>query len=759
MDQAFGSSNDLRLQVGRSVIKNYVRFDFRVFDNFANTYVDSVKTTARLHGSRVYSEDIASFAPALLGIHESVAISGDAAGYVRDFKVDNLDVAYGRGTRIRAKHAHADNLVNYRESYLDLRLLPSVVLTSDLSHFLPKTANTLVQRLGRVKLKGDFTGFYSDFVANADFDTSIGRVVTDINLKTKTDFSHAVYSGTVRSTDFQLGKFLGDESLVRGVTLSGKVAGTGFVPPEARGHATLTVPHIWLQGHDYQNLAFDGDFKEESFGGHLTANDPALKLDVKGRFDLHRAHQDVQLKGRIARADLRSLGLLAQPLVVSTTADLHLRGVQLDSLIGYARLRHSHFSLGKRQLDLDTLFVTSTRNRLNERKVTVESEAVNASAAGVFNTSDVVRDIQTLIAEYRLNFESNAAATAAYYQRKKQRVLPVYRVDLLVNLKHPTPVLQLFVPELMVADGSKFDGSFRNGETSIFQLGGHLDSLRYGPVSTVNDEVDFTTSKLPYRPEVLAQASVTSRRQVLPGLGRTENFVVEGVWDQQRINFSTSLAQSGTTNKAAINGALGFLPQAVEIVFQKSGVHLLDEDWTIAADNSVQISDYGRQFDVKNLTFSNGRQLVGAQGFISTDATKPPLQLTVKDFELASIRSLTGQNLAGRVNAQGTVSGVYGPLTIGSALSVDSLRYDGTLIGQVAGRGDWDTQAGKLRVNLDVARGQQSVLTVRGDIAPGSATQQLNLTGTLNDAPIVLAQPFLAAYSPTSAAPGGVSCG
>ena len=103
-------------------------------------------------------------------------------------------------------------------------------------------------------------------------------------------------------------------------------------------------------------------------------------------------------------------------------------------------------------------------------------------------------DAQTLIAEYRLNFEGNAGATVAYYQRKRQRALPVYQVDLKVLLKRANPVLQLFLPDLAVADGSRVDGSFRNGETSIFQLGGHLDSLRYGPVRTVNDDFDFLSA-------------------------------------------------------------------------------------------------------------------------------------------------------------------------------------------------------------------------------------------------------------------------
>ena len=745
-DMAYGPHfwefKNLNLRVGRSQVKDYVRFEFRVFGNFTD-YNDSMKTIARLRNARVYSDDIAKFAPQLTDLHETVAISGEASGYVRDFKVNNLDVRYGQGTHIVAKRAHADGLPRYKESFIDLRLLPSVVLASDLKKWLPASANTLVQRLGRVKLQGTVLGFYNDFVANASFDTALGFVATDVNLKTKSDLTHAVYEGTVRSNAFELGKFLGDESVIRDVTLDGRVAGVGFIPPSARGQAKLVVPSIWLNGYRYHNVTLNGDFHQQAFSGHLTANDPAVRLVADGHVDLDRAHQDVDLKAKIGYADLRTLGLTSQPLTVATTADVRFRGVQLDSLIGHAYLRHSRFTLQGRALRLDTLDVVSTRNRLNQRRVTIRSEALDASVAGTFNTSDVVRDVQTLVAEYRLNFESNAAATAAYYRRKKQRVLPVYQVDLLLNLKKPNPLLALFMPELRVANGSRIDGSFRNGETSIFQLGGHLDSLRYGPVQTVNDDFDFLTSKLPYKSDILAQASLTSAQQVLPTLGRTEKFIVEGVWDQQRINFSTSLAQTGTTNRATVNGSLGFLSRAVEVVFRKSDVHLLDKDWTIAENNSVQISNYGRAFDVRNLTFSNGEQFVSAQGIISPDANQPPLQLQVKDFELATLKTLTGQNLSGRVNAQGTVSGVYGPLTVSSTLGVDSLVYEGTLIGQVAGRGDWDNAAGKLRVNLDVARAGQSVLTVLGDLAPRSSTNQFNLTGTLNEAPIVLAQPFL----------------
>jgi len=738
----FWEFNNLTLRLGRSELRKFVRFEYKRFGNFSD-FNDSMRVVTQLRGTKLYTDDIAKFAPQLATLKDSAFLSGDAKGYVRDFQIKNLDVRYGRRTHVVASRAHADNLPRWRESLIDLRLEPSQVDAADLRRFLPASANKLVQRLGLIKLNGQFVGFYNDFVGKASFNTALGAVATDVNLKTKSDFDHAVYEGTIQSTAFNIGKFIGDESVIRDVTLSGKVRGTGFVPPVAQGHAVVSVPAIWLNGYRYHDLTLDGDFAGQGFKGKVTANDPAVRLTATGDFNLDPKHQHIDVQASVAHANLATLGLMSVPLTVSTTARVNLRGTQLDSLLGTAQLRGSHFALRGQTLDLDTLDVRSTRTRQGQRQVTLRSELVDLTANGAFEVAAVSRDLQTLWHEYRLNFQSDAAATAAYYRRKRQVRLPTYAVDLTINLKHVNPLLNLFMPDLQIADHSHLDGSFRQGETSILQLGGKFDSLWYGPVHTTATEFDFTTSKLPYQPEVLAQASVTSDRQLLPTLGRTEKFVLEGVWDQQRINFSTSLAQSGTTNRATINGALGFLPNAVQVVFRKSALHLLDQDYVIAADNSVKISGGGKEFDIQNFVLSHNNERLSAQGVISPDPRQPPLKLDIANLDLSSLSSVLNQRLGGRLNMQASVSGVYNQLAINSTLAVDSLVYEGTPIGQVAGRGDWDNPTSQLRLNLDVARQQQRVLTVTGYLAPRSSTQQLNLTGELNDAPIVLAQPFL----------------
>ncbi|UYZ63358.1 translocation/assembly module TamB domain-containing protein [Hymenobacter weizhouensis] len=737
----FWEFDQLMLRVGGSHLHNYVRFEYQHFLNFTD-FNDSVRVVARLQPSLVRSDDIAKFAPQqfMRELKETVRLSGEAKGYVRNFTTKNLDIRYGQNTRVQGS-INVEGLPNFKESFVEMRLKPSVVDGRDIRRYIPKSGWPYVQRLGTVRLRGQFLGFYNDFVANGSFQTALGSVVSDVNLKFKDDPRYSSYEGQVRTTGFQLGRLLGDQRMVRDVTMNGRVEGVGFVPATARLTANATVQSIWLNGYRYRNLTTNGQFSRESFRGRLAANDPNLQFDADGSIDLNRRREAFDLRARVRRADLRALGLTRQPITVSTTADLKFQGLRLDDLVGRIWLRDSRLTYRGRTVALDTLDLVS-QHEAGQRRLLVRSEALNLDAAGNFTYGQVSRSLQVLIEEYRLNFQSNDEAIAAYYRRKRQQPIPEYEIDLDLYLKRANPLLHLLEPRLTVSDYTRIDGTFRNGPTSFFQLGGHVDSVRFDNLRLYDNEFDLSTSKLAYQPEVLAQASVTSRRQVLPGLGRTEGFYVEGVWDQEKINFSTALAQTGTTNRAQINGSLAFLPEAVRIVFRRSGVNVLGQDWTIAQDNSILISGGGQEVDIQNLNLSNGGQSISAQGFISQNPAKP-LALTVQNLELATLNGLTGQKLEGRLNALGTISGVYGPLVINSSLSVDSLLMDKVLIGDVRGQGDWNNATSRLAVNLDVERQQQHVLTVAGTYAPREKEQQLNLTGTLAQTPVKLAEPLL----------------
>ena len=209
-----------------------------------------------------------------------------------------------------------------------------------------------MQRLGTVKLNGQFLGFYNDFVANGSFKTALGSVTSDVNLKFKDDPRYSSYEGQVRTTGFELGKLLGDESVVRDITMNGKVQGVGFDLRTARLTANATIPSIWLNGYRYHNIQTNGRFSRESFTGKISADDPNLQFDADGTINLNPQAQAFDLRARVRKAQFAGPGphqRKALPWPPPPTSNF--QGLRLDALLGYAHLRDSRLGLRRPHRD------------------------------------------------------------------------------------------------------------------------------------------------------------------------------------------------------------------------------------------------------------------------------------------------------------------------------------------------------------------------------------------------------------------------
>jgi hypothetical protein len=197
----FWEFNELDLQLNKSNLQHYVRFDYNRIGDFSH-FIDSVAMTGNLQNVRIYSEDIATFAPQLKEYNENLQVNSlELKGKVNNFTATNVDLEYGDKTHIVGSIS-ADGLPNFKETFANLRLKPSSINANDIKQFLPRDAYEIAARLGTVTLEGRFLGFYNDFVANGNFGTSLGKLVSDINLKIDDDTRSSSYSGYVNTNGF-----------------------------------------------------------------------------------------------------------------------------------------------------------------------------------------------------------------------------------------------------------------------------------------------------------------------------------------------------------------------------------------------------------------------------------------------------------------------------------------------------------------------------------------------------------------------------
>ncbi|QNF35013.1 translocation/assembly module TamB domain-containing protein [Adhaeribacter swui] len=730
---------DLDLRLNSSNLRHYVRFDYKRFWNFTS-FNDSVQVTATLDSSAVFSDDIAIFAPELKDWNEKILISGEAKGKVRRFNAKHIDLYYGEKTHLVGSLS-ADGLPSYKETFADLKLKPSVINAKDLKKFIPAENRAMLERLGTVKLQGDFLGFYSDFVAHGSFATALGKVVSDINLKINKNPDLSTYTGDLKTDRFALGTFLGDTRTLQAVTMNGRVKGTGFNLQNARLNLDATIQSVGIMGYNYRNITTDATLSRQLVAGKLKINDPNLILTADGTVNLSEPQPAFDLTANINRADLQTLKLANRRFILQTDADLNFTGINLDDVLGQATFKKTTLTYGQEIIDFDSVAVLSAINQVG-RTIQASSNIADFTASGNFQISRLIADLTTFVREDVLSFKSNKAATETYYQNKKPYEGPDYNLNMNLRFKQGNSFLKAYLPDLYIAPNTLFTGNFRQGRNSIFTLYSHVDTLIYGKYRFYNNELEFDNSKLRTSTYVLASLVFTSRNQQFANAAPSENLFVEGIWNDSTINFAANIAQTGSTNKAAVAGNIGFLPDKVQVEFNQSNITVLGKQWNIRPGNSIVIGGAGKEIDINNLELYFGNQSINLGGNVSRYPEKE-LILDVKNFQLQNLVPLINQEISGVLNARASAASLFNKPIVLSKLKVDSLKLDTIYIGEIAGSTDWDKNEDKVKVDLGVFRNNMRVVSVSGDYNPQSENNPLNLLAVMDEAPIKLVEPLL----------------
>ena len=735
----FWEFDEVALRLGRSNLAKYIRFDYRQFSNFLY-FNDSVKVTANLVKARVYSDDIALFAPQVKNLHDNILFTGEIEGRVDRFHANNLDIYYGKYTHI-VGNLNSHGLPEIKEALIELELKPSVVNAADIKPYIPRQTYLMAQRLGTVKLHGNFLGFYNDFVANGTFATALGHVVSDINLKINPKTHLSSYSGYLRSDNFNVGKLINDNSIISTVSLDGRVKGTGFNLNTAHLQLDATLKAVKLYGYNYRNLKTNATLNRQIVSGSFNINDPNIKLTANGEVNINKQNPAFDLVADVRHLDLQALHLTNQKINLQTQATLNFKGLSLDKIVGRGYFANTILTLNDYVVPTDSVVLVSELVN-NQRSLSILSNVADITATGTWNYTTLIRDLGVLIKEYQLNFESNAVAIAAYYRNKKKSTLPEYELNYHINLKQFNGIIKAFTPAIGISRNTSIEGSFRQGPNAIFTVYGHADTLSYSKNKFITNDFELNTSKLPYSPDVLANAIVNSRSQQLIAGGNTENLYLEGVWSDRAIQFTSNVAQANSTNRANISGNLAFLQNKLEIVFNTSNINVLDKAWSITPNNTIEISGLGKEINFKDFVISHENQRISIMGMLS-QAPDEKLNVDISNFRLENLNPLFGSNIRGILNANLTAQDIYRQIILTSKLTADSVLMDNFFVGQVAGTTNWDNVGDRLGVDLGINRSGMKVLTVTGYYNPQKKGNELDLLAIMDEAPVKLVEPLL----------------
>ncbi len=727
----------LHLRANESLIKDTVILKYNNTEALSY-FTDSVGFEANLDGAVINSKDLALFAPYMERFNEAYQLRGKVQGKVGNFSVKDMALSFGEKSRLIGNISF-DGLPNFQETFIEGDLTNSSVSAADIQQYVNEEIYGQARKLGNINLSANFVGFPNDFVANGKFDTDIGNIISDINLKIDDSTKRSFYSGSLSTQNFNLGRLTGRPDLVQLINMNGNIEGSGFKLETANFNLRATISRLGFKGYNYRNIVTDARMAKEFFEGKFSIDDPNLKFNAEGNIDLRKNVNLINVQAKLDTALLEPLKLSDREIAISSSLDLNIKGLEIDSLVGIAQFNNTYVNYEGRELSVDSLKITSLKEN-SDRIFDLDSDFIKLHTTGRFQFSEFYYDIVRLVKEYRLNFLNNESALREYYTYKREKQYERYELDFDIQLTDINPVSSLFLPDLYVSRGTDIAGSFSGGYTSIMSLAGGIDTLAYNGFELYNSQFDINTSKIADSSNVLAMAYFYSEKQKLQNLTETKRLLFEGVWLNDHINFRSNIVADEEENYMSLNGDLEFLTNQTVISFDRSDLFAIGKQWDIDPQNKILIRN--KEIAFENLKIFHGEQNITVNGAIS-DSVDKKLTVEINNFDVSNLDPVLSYNFDGEINGYLEAQNLYNELLLESEMAISDFKIENFLVGDISGSSKWNNVQKQLDVNYQINRLAKKIMELDGYVKPQAEEEQLNILATFDQANMNIAEPFI----------------
>lgn len=713
--------HDLQIRTARSLIKGDLAFQYEDFTAFQK-FLSDVRWKARFESSRVDFRDLAFFASELEQLNQHLTLSGRFSGNVERFKGRDVELSLTDSTYFKGD-VTMTGLPDFDETYMEVNARELVLLPRDIER-VPAwpfdSTRTIdlpaeLHNLGRVKFKGSFTGFYTDFVAFGDLQTALGYVSSDLNLKISGSDKNTSYKGNIRMFDFDAGRLWNLSPTVGKVTLKAGIEGSGFELKNIQAILTGRVESAYIQGYNYSNIDLDGKLADRLFTGKVIALDENLDFSFAGAVDFRDTLPRFDFIAEIARADLTALKLSNRQngSVLSTSVGINLTGDHIDNIHGTIDLRNTNYREGDIQIQADTILLEASGS--TERSLRLQSDLVDLNAQGRMKFSELPQAVRAIATRY---------VPVLFEPESKRTHSQDFNFSLL--LKNTESLTAVFLPELVVARGTSLDGRIN---TDLNEVDLHVNSS-----AIVYDGVAFNAIRVD-------GFSDNGNLNFSAGLGGI------AITDSVRIN---QLEIRGFTNRDTASFLVDFngldslkseVTLGINASFTNAGFTSLHldprklrfggRDWTLDSTNFMIVDSSGVVF--KNVNFRSGVQEVGLAGVLGRSASTI-FQVKFSSFDMSQANPFLSSfdiQTGGVLNGEASFAGAFDQPGMNADLSVEGLQWFGDTLGDADILTEWNSLRKQIDVMAVVTRGGKENIEISGHYRDDDKEGELDFKAVL----------------------------
>ncbi len=678
--------------------------------------------------SLVSAKDLALFLPAVKGMEQRFEVSAVVSGNPEMLKAKKLVIRTGDNTTI-----DCDLSVSFYEEvaepfiFLDLNGLTTDF--RDLSRIrLPDASKVRylqfpenLYQSGTIRYKGNFTGFPSDFVAYGTLRSAMGTLKTDLLFAPGAN-DDLRFNGKLETADFRLGKLLQTDQ-VEEVSLNGMVKGTldrnrNAIDADFDG----LVSNLRANHYNYRNILLEGRIQNKKFDGNVTLNDPNLKLNFAGAFNLNEKIPVFDFIVHLRHADLVALRLdtLSAESNLSMEMTANFSGGSFDNFEGLVQVYNGSYRNQNGSMEFDNLSVATHRLE-GTNNISLFSDYVDGTLSGEYHFSYLTRTLRQLLAGYLPAF---GAETPAGEQPNQ--------FGFSFDIKDLDEVTAVFMPGLKVEAPFSLHGKIDSRIPSA-EFFGKIPSLSYNRMVLDNITIGLSPGEGKLGSGItMERAHLTNGielRNVSLTAEAADNRVVAKIgWDNRE----------EVSYRGEIRSVVRFIPEeghrrpVLDVVIDPSSIVLADTLWQLSR-TSLRIDS--ASVAVHGFSFRNQTQEIALNGIISPEPADQ-IRMDLANIGLPSVAYYLKlkEQISGTINGSVWLSDPYNDRLFRSDLSLKGFAFRGQEIGDIRIDNQWDRETGLVHGELKIGKDDSTRVLASGSLDP--RTLGMDFTIDFTDQPI-----------------------
>lgn len=742
---------DTRLLTPKSDLDCDFVFKYNDWKDY-ETFIDSISIEAFIRWSALNLAELAPFSTSLVGMDNDVQFGGVVNGKVNNMKSDQFTFTFGDESRFDGA-IQLVGLPNLEETFIRLKVKDFNTNTADIERFklgskygevgdqltLPRE----LRRLGFLGIKGNFTGFFNDFVADATFHTALGTVQTDLVLR-QSRLYELEYEGNLKLDRFDAG-ILAGEAMIGPVTMTASLKGHGVSLENLYLDIDGTIRQWRVNGYEYNEINISGLFDQKRFNGILGIHDPNLKLSFNGIADLSRKLPTFNFTTAISRFNPAKLGLAKtdSTMVISAILSTDFSGSGLDNTTGRINIDNLVVTNSHATYNINSIDIRTDSLPDGERMISLSSDIADGLIKGRIKFSEIGGSTTLFIRNYLASFkmrdeliEKDQSGQQFSYQ---------------LHILNPDAVTALFFPTLKIAHGTRITGYY-DAEAVEFNLQANAPAIGIGGKrlehwflrsQTQNKRLVIETGcKRLIIDESYESDSTLIAFDSLTFMANVANdsILFDLKWDDIDIK---------DLNRGDLSGYASFGRQrAIDISVTHSKINIGRQIWMFPPNNNMIIDSAGWHFNQVGL--SNGKQWLTLQGTLADD-TVAQLRANFINFDLSNFDPLlarNGLNLDGLINGEAVAFNVFEQPRVIANATVDSFGFNGFEMGTLSLNSEWNDQLQSLHIDAtSLINGENysyHPLSIKGFYHPSSVKQNFDLNIGIENFDLNALNPLLA---------------